>query len=803
MRRTPRLVSAVVVAALCAAAIVASSSPQPAAAAPGPFATANGRGMMSVTDTGSAGGTSGPTHLFTVTVGGSGTFQTNEVGTATADGDGYNAIGYRASDQYIYGIISTASPATNLTLVRVNKDNSIDRLGQVPGLPSYDATYSATAGTFGAGATADTYYFMLAGGTENKVLRSLTFDAAGTPTPHSLALSRGITVYDWAYANGYLWGIQPNNGGKITQVDPNTGVVQDFATPDNAIPTALRAVGPTGAWALPNGNLVFVYSANARLIQLSVRSTPQFQPVNSATVTSSLHSDGTYIPSTNPVDLSIDKSAPVSVAGGASIQYTLKVTNNSAYKSSGSSIHDVLPAGVTNVSPPAGAILNGTDLFISLGSLAAGATRTVTYTATAPAGPTSLVNSVSVVGDEVDPVDGNNSAQVTTAVGSTQSVRMSSSWTIKDSTGTTIGTYDIPAQGSDTAPALPAGFDSSPTLTGQTSPTFGSEYTGFTVGQNVSVGQGPVTVPAGCTVTSQTVSAVNGVALATPASLPYSTVITASPTPNTFTVANSVTCDQTLTLVKKVAFGSLPATSWTLEAAAPAGALSGPNGKTGTPAVTGVAVTPQVSYALGESSAVPGSENYVPTSAGWTCASPQGPIQASGSSVTIGYGQQVTCTVMNTTATITVLKHIIDPASGLRADAFSLTVTPPAGLGTAATFPGSETANAANTFETKPGATYSLAEQASPSTAALSLGLQQSVDGGTTWTDVAGDDVAPVAGTSVMYRFVSQSVASVVLPLTGGLGLDVIAFWAIALFALIACLVLGQILRRNRARRLS
>jgi hypothetical protein len=234
----------------------------------------------------------------------------------------------------------------------------------------------------------------------------------------------------------------------------------------------------------------------------------------------------------------------------------------------------------------------------------------------------------------------------------------------------------------------------------------------------------------------------------------------------------------------------------------PSGSLAGPAGATGSSGATSVNVTPQVAYTLAESSTATGAQNYVATSAVWVCVAGSTGVPVTSSAVTIAYGQAVTCTITNTTAKITVLKHIQDPADGLVAGQFNLTVTPPSGLVSASTFSGSETATTANTFEVKPGANYTVAEQSlSSSTAYLALGLQQSTDGGTTWTAVTGNQVTAVAGTTVLYRFVNESVPKIALPLTGGVGTDLIAFWAVALFAVASSLVSWQLFRRRKAAR--
>ncbi|MFJ3392160.1 beta strand repeat-containing protein [Leifsonia aquatica] len=378
---------------------------------------------------------------------------------------------------------------------------------------------------------------------------------------------------------------------------------------------------------------------------------------------------------------------------------------------------------------------------------------------------------------------------------SAQSVQVNKTWIIKDASGSTLGTYNVPAQNSDTAQTVPAGFSAAPTLTGQTRPVFGVTYTGYVAGQAVTVGEGAVTVPSGCTLASQRMTAVNGTALPTAAALPYSGTLAAAPVP-TFTITNTVTCTQTLTLVNSVGFGSLRASDWTLTGNGPTGALGGPNGKTGTAAVTSIAVTPAAAYGLGSTSSAAGAQNYAASD--WVCTAGGTSVPVTGDSVTVGYGQAVTCTVTQSTAQVVILKHI-QGTNGLSAGQFTLTLTPPTAVGSAVSFSGSETATAANSLEVKPGVSYSLAEHAlSSTTAYLAIGLQQSTDGGSTWTDVNGNSFTPVAGSTVQYRFVNQAVPALMLPLTGGVGLDVIAYWSIALLTAGAIALVGLIRHRRR-----
>jgi uncharacterized repeat protein (TIGR01451 family) len=437
-----------------------------------------------------------------------------------------------------------------------------------------------------------------------------------------------------------------------------------------------------------------------------------------------------------------------------------------------------------------------------VGPLAVGQTATITYQVkitTPDLGNGKLINIVTSTG----PGGGcsPNGAACTTTTPVPTTAQVNKTWIITDPAGHVVGTYNLPAQATDTGPLLPAGFSATPSLTGQSTPVFGTAYGGYSIGQSVTVGEGPVSVPAGCVLKTSQLTAVNGTTVAVAATLPYTGPLT--PNLTTFTITNTVTCTQTLTLVKRVDFGNLPASSWTLTGTGPTGALAGPNGTTGTPAAT-ANISPATGYALAESSTATGSQNYVATSAGWTCTdnATGGPVAVSSAQVTTRYGQSVTCTIHNVTATVTVLKHVQSPTGGVTAGQFNLTLTPPSGLGAAVTFAGSETANSANTLEVKPGSSYTLTEQSlSSAVAYLALGLQMSTDGGTTWVSVPSGQITPTSGQQVYYRLVNQPVPAIVLPLTGGIGIDVVTTWGIGLLAAAAVLAGWQQFRTKRTRR--
>jgi LPXTG-motif cell wall-anchored protein len=256
-----------------------------------------------------------------------------------------------------------------------------------------------------------------------------------------------------------------------------------------------------------------------------------------------------------------------------------------------------------------------------------------------------------------------------------------------------------------------------------------------------------------------------------------------------------------LTLVKSVSFGSAAATDWTLTATAPSGSLAGPTGRTGTAAVTNVAVSPGRAYRLSETGT---NAAYLQVGA-WRCVDTTGAEVAvtATSDVTLRTGAAVTCTVTNATATMTLLKDVVSPTPGFQPSTWTVTATPAALTG--ATLPtqsrvGAAYAagqNAASTFEVRPGHGYTLSEAPTVSGTRLSyqtLRLER-LDG-TTWTTVNSRTItAPAAGQNVVYRFVNASVVGPTLPLTGGVGSD---SFLLAGGLLLALAVAGAVIHRRR-----
>jgi len=390
---------------------------------------------------------------------------------------------------------------------------------------------------------------------------------------------------------------------------------------------------------------------------------------------------------------------------------------------------------------------------------------------------------------------------------SSSTVAVNKIWTVKDSAGTVIGTYNVPAQQGDTG-VLPGGLNATPSV-GGTATTWGAVNSGYTAGQTVAISETAsidTTKLPGCVINSKLLTSANGQPVSPGASLAYQAKLAVGA--NTYTITNTVTCTQTLSLVKDVAFGSAPTNSWTLSATKPGGssALDGPTGKYSTGSPVSGAVSVDTAYTLDESG---GPATYIPTTDGWLCKAGSGTsVPLTGSAVKVALGQTVTCTITNTTATVTLLKHINDDAS-LKPNFWNLTGTPAAGVSglTPSTVTGADGGgddpNVASTFEVRPDHTYTISEALNGNAPATLPYLQISLQkwDGTQWIDVSNDQISVGPGQHAVYRFVNAPVPAFILPLTGGVGSDAYAITGLIALLLAAGLAFWQRRRLVRAGR--
>ncbi|GIG40557.1 DUF7933 domain-containing protein [Cellulomonas phragmiteti] len=258
----------------------------------------------------------------------------------------------------------------------------------------------------------------------------------------------------------------------------------------------------------------------------------------------------------------------------------------------------------------------------------------------------------------------------------------------------------------------------------------------------------------------------------------------------------------TLSLVKNVSFGTATPSQWQLAATRNlATALPGPSGAGGSGAVTAVTVSAETPYRLSEAG---GPATYVQVG-GWACVTTSGStvtVTAAGD-VTLARGTDVTCTVTNATAALTLLKNVQSPSTGFVPATWNLTATPAplAGL-TATTVSGADFAplgNPASTFPVRPGHGYTLSEALAQSGTRLAyqqLRLEVRQPDGS-WSPVTSPTItAPAAGQTAVYRFVNAPVLPPALPLTGGTSSD--AFLAAGRALLVLAIAIAVWQRRRR-----
>ncbi|GLF96031.1 beta strand repeat-containing protein [Streptomyces yaizuensis] len=218
------------------------------------------------------------------------------------------------------------------------------------------------------------------------------------------------------------------------------------------------------------------------------------------------------------VDLAVTKSGPASVSAGGQVSYTITVTNNGPDDSTGWTLTDAIPAGLTNAATTtAGCSISGGTLTCTGGALAVGGSTTITLTGTAAPNAGSIVNTAIVDGDDPDPDPNNNQDSTTTTVGRSVDLAVTKSGPASVSAGGQVSyTITVTNNGPD-------------------------DSTGWTVTDPIPAGlTNAATTTAGCSVSAGTLTCTGG-ALAVGGSTTITLTGTASP--NATSITNTATVD--------------------------------------------------------------------------------------------------------------------------------------------------------------------------------------------------------------------------------------------------------------------
>jgi uncharacterized repeat protein (TIGR01451 family) len=323
----------------------------------------------------------------------------------------YNALGYDPLNSYLYAtnILLASSLGEPGTLYKIDNTGQATPLGPISGYP---VAFRAPAD----GAFDGSGNYWITNGNGSTVAYQI--DVEGSPqVVGEVPLSQPWQPIDFTFYEGFMWGLA---GKTVYRLELATGVVSTFPAPGGIVPGGL---GFGAAWTTASGDLGFSDNETGQVYKIAITNpsgTPTFKVVAeySGPVAGTSNDGAACIP-TEPVDLAITKTGPAVVAPGSEVSWALTATNNGPGNSSGFSISDQVPSGYTNpTTSTQGCAVKGNEVLCSEGSLARGASFSVTITATAPTSTgTCLTNTALVTGNERDPETANNASSVQTCVG--------------------------------------------------------------------------------------------------------------------------------------------------------------------------------------------------------------------------------------------------------------------------------------------------------------------------------------------------------------------------------------------------
>ncbi|EDY49711.1 hypothetical protein SSCG_02813 [Streptomyces clavuligerus] len=173
------------------------------------------------------------------------------------------------------------------------------------------------------------------------------------------------------------------------------------------------------------------------------------------------------------VDLALTKTGPAAVSPGGTVTYTITVTNNGPDPSTGWTVTDPIPAGLSDAATTTpGCSITGGTLTCTGGALAVGDSTTITLTGTASASVSRIVNTATVEGDDSDPDPDNNEDTTTTNVGRSADLAVAKTGPASvDAGGTVSYTITVTNNGPSDSTGwtltdlLPAGLNNAATTT--------------------------------------------------------------------------------------------------------------------------------------------------------------------------------------------------------------------------------------------------------------------------------------------------------------------------------------------------
>ncbi|MFD8933558.1 DUF6923 family protein [Streptomyces mirabilis] len=413
------------------------------------------------------------------------------LGPATGN---YNAIGINPVDHFMYAIDNTDD-----SLLRISDDGSVTNLGPITGLPPHGFN-SYNSGTFD---DAGVYYVAHPEG--GSVTAIYVIDVTTHTVTRTIPVSPAVQFSDLAFAHGFLWGASPD--GSIVRIDPNTGAASAFT---GVLPaTTLNGYG--GAFTYGNGDLGFIDNGGF-IRRVAVTNPSSATPTLTLLSTQTAPAVSTNVDATScfgaPTDLSVTKtSAPMAYTPGQKVTYTITVKNNGPNQSSGYTLTDTIPAGLTSPeTTTAGCTITGSTLSCTSGALAVGASDTIVITGTADKNSTGvLTDTATVTGNEADTNPDNNTATLGTPL-----ARAAADLVIKKSG---------PAQATE---------GDTVTYTLKVTNNGPSSSTGYTITDTLPAGLQNSSASSGCTITGSMATCTGG-PLAVGASNTFTVEGTASP----------------------------------------------------------------------------------------------------------------------------------------------------------------------------------------------------------------------------------------------------------------------------------